>query len=111
MAKRLATGKRRRRVASEATNLECTAGDESLAASKVPTLDSRVDLHVISFRVRLADPDGISAKAAIDGCVHRGLLRDDSAKHIREIRHQQIKVKNQEDEKTLLIFPPIEQTK
>ena len=100
----------RRRGASEATDVERTAGDEQVAAGKVPSLDSRVDLLVVSFRVRLCDADGISAKAAIDGCVHRGLLRDDSTKHIREVRHQQVKVKNQSEEKTLLIFTPVEES-
>ena len=109
MAKRPTTGKRRRGSASKATDLERFAGNESVAACKVPALGSRVDLRVVSFRVRLCDPDGVSAKAAIDGCVHRGLLRDDSTKFIREVRHEQVKVKNQEDEKTLLIFTPIEE--
>lgn len=108
MAKRPTTGKRRRGAPRKASNVERTTGDESVEASQVPSLDSRVDLRVVSFRVRICDPDGVSAKAAIDGCVHRGLLRDDSAKYIREVRHQQVKVKNQSEEKTLLIFTPIE---
>lgn len=111
MAKRSTTGKRRSRDAGKTTNVERLACNESVAASQVPALNTRVDLRIVSFRVRLADPDGISAKAAIDGCVHRGLLRDDSTKFIREVRQQQIKVKNQQDEKTLLIFTPIEETK
>lgn len=107
MASRSTPRKRRRGDPRKATDVERSSGNESVAAGKVQALDTRVDLLVISFRVRLCDPDGVSAKAAIDGCVHRGLLRDDSTKHIREVRHQQIKVKNQTDEKTLLIFTPV----
>ena len=109
MAKRSTTGKRRNRVPSKATDMEQFACHESMAASQVPALSTRVDLQVVSFRVRICDPDGVSAKAAIDGCVHRGLLCDDSAKQIREIRYKQVKVKNSSEEKTLLIFTPIEE--
>ena len=109
MVGKSARGKRGRRDPGKATDLERSAGDEQVAAGKVPSLDSRVDLLVLSFRVRLCDPDGVSAKAAIDGCVQRGLLRDDSTKFIREVRQQQVKVKNQSEEKTLLIFTPIEE--
>jgi hypothetical protein len=58
----------------------------------------------VSYRSRLADADGISAKAAIDGLVMCGILADDSTKEIREIRYQQVKVKNISDEKTEIIL-------
>ena len=108
MVKRSTSRKRRRGVPGEVTNVECTACHEQMEASKGEAFDSPVDLLVVSFRSRLADPDGISAKAAIDGCVHRGILRDDNARWVREVRYQQVKVKNQDEEKTLLIFTPIE---
>ena len=107
MAKRSTSGKRSRGDTNQAANMERTAWHESMAASQVPTLNSRVDCKVISLRVRLCDTDGVSAKAAIDGCVHRGLLGDDSTKYIRKIQYQQVKVKNQSEEKTLLIFVPV----
>jgi hypothetical protein len=106
MPKKSPSRKRGRGNTNQAPNLERTVSHEPMAASKVPTLDSRVDCTVVSFRVRLCDTDGVSAKAAIDGCVHRGLLGDDSTKYIRKIEFEQVKVKNKEDEKTLLIFIP-----
>jgi len=109
MAKRPTTGKRRSRISSKATDMERTAGDEPLEAGQGKAFGTPVNLLVISYRLRLADPDGVSAKAAIDGCVHRGILRDDNAKWIKEVRYQQVKVKNSSEEKTLLIFTPIEE--
>jgi len=103
--------KRGRRDPSKATDLERSAGDEQVETGKGQAFDTPVDLLVVSYRCRLADPDGVSGKAAIDGCVHRGILRDDNAKWVREVRYQQVKVKNQSEEKTLLIFTPIEEEK
>ena len=48
-------------------DLEPTAGVRPLAEKKDPRFDTPVRIHVRSFRHRLADADGISAKAAIDG--------------------------------------------
>ena len=107
MPRKSTSGKRSRGVPSKVANVECTAFDEQMAAGKVPSFDSPVDLLVVSYRVRLAYPYGVSAKAAIDGCVHRGILRDDNARWVREVRYQQVKVKNQSEEKTLLIFVPV----
>jgi len=56
---------------------------------------------VHSVRKRLADIDGISAKAVIDGLIHAGLLVDDSAAFIKSIRFTQEKGKV---EKTTLTF-------
>lgn len=69
--------------------------------------DSPVRITVISYRKRLADPDGISAKAAIDGIVAEGLLRDDSAKEVREVRYRQVKVGRGEDEKTEIVIEEV----
>ncbi len=52
-----------------------------------------------SIRRRLADPDGISAKAVIDGLNAEGLFADDSTKFIEEIWHKQIK---SSEEKTVV---------
>jgi hypothetical protein len=86
------------------THLEPLVGDEPMAAGKGAALAARVDITVVSYRSRLADADGISAKAAIDGIVMCGILADDSTKEIREIRYQQVKVKNAADEKTEIIL-------
>jgi hypothetical protein len=58
----------------------------------------------ISFhhvRCRLADMDGISIKAVLDGIVHAGILADDSTQQVTEIRHSQSKGKNEKTTITL----------
>jgi hypothetical protein len=64
-------------------------------------LVKRASIHVHSKQKRLADPDGISAKAAIDGFVIAGLLPDDSAKFIKEVSFTQ--EKSEEDETIITI--------
>lgn len=87
------------------THLEPTAGDEPLAAGKGATFTTLVSLEIISYRTRLADPSGISEKAAIDGLVNCGILRGDSLREIQEpIIHRQVKVKNVSEEKTEIII-------
>jgi hypothetical protein len=108
MARKAAKRKRSSRSAGEDAELELLASDESIQASQGPALSTPTSLVVINYRCRLCDADGVSAKAAIDGCVHRGLLPDDSAAHIQEVRSWQVKVGSQEQEKTLLVFIPIE---
>lgn len=66
-------------------------------------MDKRCHIHVHSKRTRLADPDGISAKAVIDGLTKAGILPDDSAKFIEEITYSQEITKN-DDETIIDIF-------
>ena len=70
-------------------DLESTPSDEPLAKKKGARSDKRCRVHVHSKRRRLCDPDGISAKAAIDSLVVTGLLPDDSAKYIKEVSFSQ----------------------
>lgn len=95
-------------LANRAANVESTAGDESLGPQAGQRFDSPVSILVISYRVRLADPDGISAKAAIDGLVYFGILRDDSQKEVEEVRFRQVKVKNFSEEKTIIEIKVVE---
>jgi len=75
---------------------------------KSARFDTCVSLEIISYRCRLADSDGVSAKAAIDGLVAAGILRGDTTKDIQEpIRSHQIKVKNQDEEKTVIIIEAV----
>lgn len=69
--------------------------------------DQRVRITITSYRRRLADPDGISGKAAIDGCVEAGILRDDSAKWVESVSFRQIKVAADQDEKTEITFEAV----
>ena len=70
----------------------------------MPRFNTPVCITVHSYRHRLADPDGISAKAAIDALVKAGILTDDSAKEIKEVRFRQTKIRLSEDEKTQIII-------
>jgi len=75
---------------------------------KSARFDTCVSLEIISYRCRLADSDGVSAKAAIDGLIAAGILRGDTTKDIREpVLSRQIKVKNQDEEKTVIIIEEI----
>lgn len=83
-------------------DMEPAARNEPLAKKKTPRLDTRCSLHIHSRRHRLADPDGISCKAAIDGLVLAGVLPDDSAKYVKEVTQSQEKISTKEIEETLI---------
>lgn len=61
----------------------------SLGAEEMPRFDKAVCVSFHSVRKRLADIDGISGKAALDGLVISGVLPDDSPKYVKEVRHTQ----------------------
>ena len=89
------------RRADTAANLERTASHEPIPPSHPTPFDSQVRIRIDTFRVRLADADGISAKAMLDGLVYFGVLRGDSLKEILEpVEIYQHKVKNRSEEKT-----------
>ena len=87
-----------------AADLEQAFSDASLGAQKMSRFNSPVCILIHSFRHRLGDPDGISAKAAIDGIVASGILADDTAKQIKEVRFKQTKIATSQDEKTEIII-------
>ena len=84
------------------TDLEPYSCYESVAKKKFKRLDTPCCLHIHSRRYRLADADGISAKAAIDGIVHAGLLSDDSAKYVKKVSYSQEKITKKEIEETII---------
>ena len=86
------------RFALSLANMEPTVGNEPMAKKVVARLDSQgsVMLGIHSKRRRLADADGISAKALIDGLVHAGLLADDRTENLAEVRFSQQKDKTEE---------------
>ena len=69
--------------------MESTICHATLAKGKGDKMDKRACIAVHSKRKRLADPDGISAKAVIDGLVLGGVLSDDNAKCVREVSFTQ----------------------
>jgi len=91
-------------AANSPADLESTSGHAPLEAKEGQRFNSPVRITVVSYRSRLCDADGASAKAAIDGLVHAGILPDDSPKFVAEVCYRQVKVKNREEEKTLLII-------
>lgn len=86
----------RDRATRAAADVEPAAGDASVAAHEVPPFDSLVRVTFVSIRARLADADGISGKAALDGVVACGILRDDSAEFVQSVEHRQEKGKREE---------------
>jgi len=83
-------------------NMEQTPGHASLGAQKGTRLDSPSRVHIHSRRHRLTDPDGISAKAAIDGLVLAGIFPDDTAKCISQVTFSQEKIGSEEVEETII---------
>ena len=100
--------KTRTRNSSKAPDLERTLRDAP--TEKIPSkfFDSRVNISITHYRSRLADPGGTSSKAAIDGLVSRSVLHDDSLLWIAEpIIETQVKVKNESEEKTVIIIEEV----
>ena len=71
-------------------------------------LDKKVNINIMHYRHKKADPGGISHKAAIDGLVNEQILSDDSAKEIEEIRERQKKIPSSEPEITIIIISEID---
>ena len=78
--------------------------DDPIQQDEAASFDSPVDLEIIHHRKRPTDPDGCSAKAAIDGLVAAGILPDDSAEWIKSIT---ITVLQSSVEKTIFRFTEI----
>lgn len=78
------------------TDLESFIIHESLSAHGFEEMATQCRIHIHSKRKRLTDADGVSAKAAIDGLVHGGLLQDDSPEFVQEVSYSQAKAKNEE---------------
>jgi len=83
-------------------NMESAVSHAPLGTQKGQGLDTPCRIHIHSRRHRLTDPDGISAKAAIDGIVIAGILPDDTAKQIKEITFSQEKIPKSEIEETII---------
>jgi Holliday junction resolvase RusA-like endonuclease len=79
------------RVTVSSSDVEQGARNASLGAQKVTGLAAPCRIHIRSIRQRLADADGISAKAVIDGLRHCGILADDSPEYVQEVSYSQEK--------------------
>lgn len=89
-------------TSDRSANVEPVTSIKREKAHSDKAFHSPVRITVISYRCRLADSDGISAKAAIDGLVRCGILRDDSPEFVTEVRYRQIKVKTKDEQKTVI---------
>ena len=87
------------RTTLPATDLEPNTSYEPLGEKEIKGFDSLVTITVTSYRKLTHDPDGISAKAVLDGIVRAGILTDDSTKFVKEVRFKSIKSK---EEKTII---------
>lgn len=89
------------RSALPASNVERALSDAPLEEKEGSGLDSRggvkARIAVHSRRHRLCDADGISAKAAIDGLVHSGILKNDSPEFVENVSYSQEKTKGGEE--------------
>ena len=63
-------------------NLEQIIRNASSGKEQTEPINSPVRIHVHSLRKRSTDFDGISIKAAADGLIHAGILRDDSPEYV-----------------------------
>lgn len=90
------------RIALPTPDMEPHSSDESMAKEKAAGFNSRVNITVTSYRRRKHDPDGISAKAVLDGIVRRGIIADDSTSEIESITFKSIIIKKDEAEKTII---------
>jgi Holliday junction resolvase RusA-like endonuclease len=97
----------RRRLASKGTNVESNLVHALSHTFTNEQFTTPVSIAVCSYRTRLVDADGVSVKAVLDGLVHCGLLPDDSAKYVKEVTYSQVKVKNREEEKTVITITEV----
>ncbi len=87
----------------KATNLEQNISNETKGQNEIEAFKSPVSILIHSYRYRLADPDGISAKWAIDAIVKAGILVDDKSENIKEVRFKQTKIKKKDAEEYTVI--------
>lgn len=96
-----------RDAANTASNVEPNTRDEPLGEKEAPRFDTPCRVHFHSIRKRLADCDGISGKAALDGLVHENIFRDDSTQYVENVSHSQEKAAKGQSEKTIITITEI----
>jgi len=79
-----------------AADMESNFSHEPLGQEKITRFTSPVRCHIHSIRKRLADVDGISGKAILDGIVKTGLLKSDTTEQIVEVTYSQEKGETEE---------------
>jgi len=69
----------------------------------------RLRVAIVSFRVRLCDPDNLFVKPIIDALRYGGVIPDDSPDHI-ELTMRQVKVRHGSDERTEITVEAVSDT-
>lgn len=76
-------------AALAAANVEQNIGNVGEGTDTAKAHAAPCDIVIHSIRRRLADSDGLSGKAVIDGIVQAKLLISDSPTHVRSVRFSQ----------------------
>lgn len=84
-------GTNRNRATGADANVESDTCDAPLGADEAAPFTAPVRVTFHHTRKRLADVDGLSGKAVLDGIVAAGILADDSAKQVTQVTHCQEK--------------------
>jgi len=84
-------------ITVQVANLESVAINALYAKKQADKIFERCSIHFHYKRKRLADTDGCSHKATIDGIVASGILEDDSAEFVKKVSQSQEKVKDGEE--------------
>lgn len=77
------------RASHNLANMESNIVDEPKRANAFEEINQRVHIHIHSIRKRLTDYKGVSEKAAVDGIVQSGLLKNDDLDHVSAITFSQ----------------------
>jgi Holliday junction resolvase RusA-like endonuclease len=83
--------KRNHPTAGSDANVEPDSPDAALRANEAAYFTTPVRIHFHHIRKRLADLDGLSIKAVLDGLVAANVLAGDSPQCVAEISHTQSK--------------------
>lgn len=94
------------RITDSLTHLEPSHGNAPLGTQEAQRFNTPVRISFHSVRKRLADIDGISGKAVLDGIVKSGLLQDDSPQFVESVSHSQEKGK---EEITIVTIEPAQE--
>ena len=87
------------RVTVPSPDVESHSCHAAFSENGVTQVDTPINIRVISYRKLRHDPDGVSAKAVIDGLVHAGVLPDDTSEQVKKVTFESSKSK---EERTII---------
>ena len=90
------------RDTSSAAKPESNTLDAAEKPDAFKGIDERVNITFIVYRRKLLDPDNHYSKHITDTIVSSGLLRNDTASEIQEVRYRQVKIPDWEQERTVV---------